>query len=1119
MWRRFHLSPKLARTHANRTLRSEPLEVRLALAVLFVDRDAAGLNTGTSWPDAYDDLQLALAAAQSGDEIWIAEGAYFPTSGTDRTATFRMVDGVNLYGGFAGDETAADQADPIGLTTLLNGNIGSTGSTQDNSLHVVTIDPGVRLRWDGISVFGGNANASGVDHQRGGGLLNAGSLVMNRSGFWSNHAQQHGGAIYNSGEIVITRSDLVGNMAGTSQGEGGAIYNAGRLTIADSTIQSNGAGRGGGILHDGDDLSIRNSSLIANYAGQGGSIYQRSGAVAFSHNTLAYNYTYGTASGGGIFATTHEVHLTHTLVAGNTQYSYTTPVQTESFPDDVSGPFSPASSFNLVGVGDGSTGLADGANGNRVGSLVQPIDARLSSSAVGGTVYLSPLLDSPALDAGDPSFDPNALTPPLTADQGGLTRVFDGDGDGSARIDIGSVETHSLRLAVTIADDEVDDDYSPDDLSLREAILLGNAAGQPTTIDVPAGHYLLTHGEARPCSPYDDHPGQLIVSGRPMTVIRGAGQGETIIDAGGRHRVFGLEGNVALEDMTIQGGSTQRCGGYGAGIYRNEDNGPLTLRRVELRDNIARGNGGGLWADEDNDIQIIDSEIWGNRAEGFSDYDPGQGGGIFIRESALELVGTRVRDNFANADGGGIALNSGTSSLVRSTVEANHSDGNGGGLWATWSMVEVIDSDISRNSAVSNGGGIYVQTTEQLTIQRSRIADNVSRHSGGGLFAVHADVTINASSIEGNGAGIDHELGETYSGGGVFVTGTTIFDMRQSTVSGNRVDGQAGGLMIVDDTHFSIVNSTISGNTATEAGAILVTEDAGGVIAHSTIVDNRAQRWAGIVYNEDVVLNHSILARNRTEDVPGGRDLDLQGWNNYGATFNLIGAVEDLWGFQNGVNGNIVGSPEAPVDPRLGPLEYNGSPTRTHAPLPGSPVIEAGDPAFDPASFTPPLVADQRDQRRVADGNGDLISRIDIGAVEFSPFFMFADITEDGRVDLLDLVLLQSNLGDTTAEYLQGDLDADGRIDPTDAAILLENFGRVMPMPPPPAAPQAALAAQSSATRHARLQTTTTRRNLVPPAVDHVLTTAPTVTSTSTRLRASRSPAAAARSPQEAWPT
>ena len=131
-----------------------------------------------------------------------------------------MVDGVNLYGGFAGDETAADQADPIGRTTLLNGNIGSTGSTQDNSLHVVTIDPGVRLRWDGISVFGGNANASGVDQQRGGGLLNAGSLVMNRSGFWSNHAQQHGGAIYNSGEIVITRSDLVGNMAAVSLSSG-----------------------------------------------------------------------------------------------------------------------------------------------------------------------------------------------------------------------------------------------------------------------------------------------------------------------------------------------------------------------------------------------------------------------------------------------------------------------------------------------------------------------------------------------------------------------------------------------------------------------------------------------------------------------------------------------------------------------------------------------------------------------------------------------------------------------------------------------------------------------------------------------------------------------------------
>jgi len=62
----------------------------------------------------------------------------------------------------------------------------------------------------------------------------------------------------------------------------------------------------------------------------------------------------------------------------------------------------------------------------------------------------------------------------------------------------------------------------------------------------------------------------------------------------------------------------------------------------------------------------------------------------------------------------------------------------------------------------------------------------------------------------------------------------------------------------------------------------------------------------------------------------------------------------------------------------LGPLQDNGGPTFTHALLVGSPAIDAGDPNFDPNSFTPPLTTDQRGSGfpRVANG------RIDIGAFE-----------------------------------------------------------------------------------------------------------------------------------------
>ena len=81
--------------------------VDLALT-LFVDADAMGAGDGTSWTDAYTDLQDALSAATGNDQIWIAAGTYTPRAPLDasdaRTATFAVTgdqDGLEIYGGFA----------------------------------------------------------------------------------------------------------------------------------------------------------------------------------------------------------------------------------------------------------------------------------------------------------------------------------------------------------------------------------------------------------------------------------------------------------------------------------------------------------------------------------------------------------------------------------------------------------------------------------------------------------------------------------------------------------------------------------------------------------------------------------------------------------------------------------------------------------------------------------------------------------------------------------------------------------------------------------------------------------------------------------------------------------
>lgn len=181
----------------------------LPAAVIYVNPLASGNNTGGSWSHAFADLQSALTIAQSGDEIWVFAAEYFPTSGSDRYATFSIPPGVALYGGFTGTETARDQRDWESYPTFLNGNIGSGGSRQDNSYTVVTFtDPDSGNVLDGFHIVNGVADDRAIEThtydpaRRGAGMLilTTGEmqdylLTLRNCMFMDNEAE-NGGAIF-----------------------------------------------------------------------------------------------------------------------------------------------------------------------------------------------------------------------------------------------------------------------------------------------------------------------------------------------------------------------------------------------------------------------------------------------------------------------------------------------------------------------------------------------------------------------------------------------------------------------------------------------------------------------------------------------------------------------------------------------------------------------------------------------------------------------------------------------------------------------------------------------------------------------------------------------------------
>jgi hypothetical protein len=155
--------------------------VALCQKTIYVRWDASGNNNGTSWADAFVDLQTGLSTAVQNDQIWVAQGVYKPTSSNDRATSFVLKNGISIYGGFVGMETHLNERDVSNNICILSGDVGISENNEDNSFHVVyaeNIDSTTLL--DGFTIQSGNgqnAPLSGND-QYGGGMLAICSSVL-----------------------------------------------------------------------------------------------------------------------------------------------------------------------------------------------------------------------------------------------------------------------------------------------------------------------------------------------------------------------------------------------------------------------------------------------------------------------------------------------------------------------------------------------------------------------------------------------------------------------------------------------------------------------------------------------------------------------------------------------------------------------------------------------------------------------------------------------------------------------------------------------------------------------------------------------------------------------------
>jgi len=298
------------------------------------------------------------------------------------------------------------------------------------------------------------------------------------------------------------------------------------------------------------------------------------------------------------------------------------------------------------------------------------------------------------------------------------------------------------------------------------------------------------------------------------------------------------------------------------------------------------------------------------------------GGGILNDNSTLTIAHCTVSGNAivsgssANNFGGGIH-NSGTMTLNQVIVNANNAVWGGSG------------------SAIPIGGGI--SNTGTMIIIAGTVRGNIAFWSAGGIYNTGM-MTITGSTISNNQTELPGHFGG--DGGGIVNDGTMT--IQDSTISGNRAvgagfaGGYGGGIYGNNNT---IINSTISGNSAHFGGGVA----GGGNIAHTTFNNNSALTDGGTLYLTSALeLGNTILKA-------GVSGVNI--FNNGGSliTHGYNVCSDNGGGFLNGPGDQIN------TDPMLGPLQNNGGPTQTHALLPGSPAIDAGDP-----NFTPPPYYDQR---------------------------------------------------------------------------------------------------------------------------------------------------------------
>ncbi|RKY14457.1 MAG: hypothetical protein DRP82_04025, partial [Planctomycetota bacterium] len=306
------------------------------------------------------------------------------------------------------------------------------------------------------------------------------------------------------------------------------------------------------------------------------------------------------------------------------------------------------------------------------------------------------------------------------------------------------------------------------------------------------------------------------------------------------------------------------------------------------------------------------------------------------------LEGFTIQNGKVSSDSGGaIYCDNSSSPTIKDCAFVGNSADWGGAVYCDASNPTIVNCTFSGNSAEDAGGAIFCTNSSVLTATNCVFSDNITDSAGGAIYC-------DASRLNLNNCVFSDNTVTTYDGGAIYCINSSGLAATNSVFAGNSAGRYGGAAAAVYSSRLTMTNCTLTGNATSSGGAIFCAVLSDATLKNSILWGNSASS-ANEIYIYDDPYNPSFAILNHC-------CVDNTGYGGQAGNITENNCIHQDPQFVNAAGG-----------------DYHLQDV--------SPCIDAGNNSYVPGTVSEDLDGNQR----IADGDNDGTSVVDIGAYEYQP--------------------------------------------------------------------------------------------------------------------------------------